>query len=425
MSAKAITITNLTASSSPAAAGSGPGRPAMMGASSGFRPQYKPQQQFPRRERLFDGLEPQQRVRPPGVSTLSVSASRLSTGGGTITTATTAARSSPLHSPSYSSASTSPTASEASSSSCCPKCGFDTPASSTASSPVSATSPTTCAGGRCSAVLADAKAQIGDLQTQVRRLTEKAFEDVEKRASYEEELGKLRRALRNSTAAAAVPASSSAASLVGSLWGGNGSNSNNNTLATKPSMQRSPTDPMADRLLVALSKEEHRRKDGDATLEELLVALTREQQLRAAAEARELDASREVEELSASLFEEANEMVATERRDKAALEGRVVGLEARNAELEGRVAELEQAGAELEGRAAGLAERNVLLESQSRELKVRDDETRQRLEARIEELEERNAMLHRRDEEKRNRLERLELAVERIERVKELLAEEI
>ena len=44
----------------------------MKGASSGFRPQYKPQQQFPRRESLFDGLEP--RARPPAVSSLSAAA---------------------------------------------------------------------------------------------------------------------------------------------------------------------------------------------------------------------------------------------------------------------------------------------------------------------------------------------------------------
>jgi chromosome segregation ATPase len=74
----------------------------------------------------------------------------------------------------------------------------------------------------------------------------------------------------------------------------------------------------------------------------LLSALSREQALRQEAEARMNDASREVEELSASLFEQANEMVATERRARAKLEARLGELERREADKRKRLDRLER-----------------------------------------------------------------------------------
>ena len=70
---------------------------------------------------------------------------------------------------------------------------------------------------------------------------------------------------------------------------------------------------------------------------DLLSALSREQALRAEAEGRLSETSREVEELSASLFEQANEMVATERRARARLEQRVGELERREADKRRRL----------------------------------------------------------------------------------------
>lgn len=82
--------------------------------------------------------------------------------------------------------------------------------------------------------------------------------------------------------------------------------------------------------------------------DDLLDALTREQQLRLAAEGKLNDTSREVEELSVTLFEQANEMVATERRARARLEERVGELERREGEKKRRLDRLESAVGRIE-----------------------------------------------------------------------------
>ena len=69
--------------------------------------------------------------------------------------------------------------------------------------------------------------------------------------------------------------------------------------------------------------------------------LTREQSLRQAAESRVSQTNEELEELSAQLFTEANEMVATERRARAKLEERVAVLERRDKEKRARLEVLE------------------------------------------------------------------------------------
>ncbi|OAQ64497.1 ribosomal protein L32 [Pochonia chlamydosporia 170] len=87
---------------------------------------------------------------------------------------------------------------------------------------------------------------------------------------------------------------------------------------------------------------------GAASTEDLIEALTREQTLRKEAEGRLSATSKEVEELSVSLFEQANEMVATERRARAKLEERVGELERRDGEKRMRLERLESAMARIE-----------------------------------------------------------------------------
>jgi hypothetical protein len=82
--------------------------------------------------------------------------------------------------------------------------------------------------------------------------------------------------------------------------------------------------------------------------DDLLEALGREQQLRVAAEGKLTDGSREIEELSVTLFEQANEMVATERRARARLEERVGELERREEEKKRRLERLESAMGRIE-----------------------------------------------------------------------------
>jgi chromosome segregation ATPase len=63
----------------------------------------------------------------------------------------------------------------------------------------------------------------------------------------------------------------------------------------------------------------------------LQAALAAETSRRIAAEKKYKDLETELEDLSATLFEQANEMVATERREKAKLEERLKILEERDA----------------------------------------------------------------------------------------------
>lgn len=84
------------------------------------------------------------------------------------------------------------------------------------------------------------------------------------------------------------------------------------------------------------------------TTEGLLEALNREQHLRKQAEGKLTATSLEVEELSATLFEQANEMVADERRARAKLEERVGELERRDKEKRRRLERLEIALARIE-----------------------------------------------------------------------------
>ncbi|KAL4871078.1 hypothetical protein BDV12DRAFT_164745 [Aspergillus spectabilis] len=76
---------------------------------------------------------------------------------------------------------------------------------------------------------------------------------------------------------------------------------------------------------------------------ELQNALNREQSLRKEAENQLSQASTELEELTAQLFSQANEMVAQERKARARLEERVAVLERRDVEKRNRLERLERA----------------------------------------------------------------------------------
>lgn len=81
---------------------------------------------------------------------------------------------------------------------------------------------------------------------------------------------------------------------------------------------------------------------------DLAAALSREQTLRQQAEGKLDEASGELEELSAQLFMQANEMVATERKARAKLEERVAVLESRDVEKRKRLERLEGSMARIE-----------------------------------------------------------------------------
>ncbi len=70
--------------------------------------------------------------------------------------------------------------------------------------------------------------------------------------------------------------------------------------------------------------------------------------MRQQAEGKLDEASGELEELSAQLFMQANEMVATERKARAKLEERVAVLESRDVEKRKRLERLENSMARIE-----------------------------------------------------------------------------
>ena len=76
--------------------------------------------------------------------------------------------------------------------------------------------------------------------------------------------------------------------------------------------------------------------------------MARETLLREAAEKSKKDTENELEDLSATLFEQANEMVSTERRAKAALEDQVTTLEQRDKDRTQRLDRIDEAMKRLE-----------------------------------------------------------------------------
>ncbi|EON69730.1 hypothetical protein W97_08992 [Coniosporium apollinis CBS 100218] len=85
----------------------------------------------------------------------------------------------------------------------------------------------------------------------------------------------------------------------------------------------------------------------------LMVALANERHLREQAEAKVTQMSVEIEDLSVNLFQQANEMVAEERKARAKLEERIEVLEERDRERTKRLDRLEEALTRI-GRVRGL-----------------------------------------------------------------------
>ncbi|KAK4127349.1 hypothetical protein N657DRAFT_206722 [Parathielavia appendiculata] len=276
------------------------------------------------------------------------------------------------------------------SASCCPKCGYG------AEMPPFEETQT---------ALLSAQKRIADLEAQVRLLNQKASAAVDRWADYEDELAKLRAQLE-SRPQTPSPQSSSAPSQP--------TQTQHVSLPTPPSSAAGPPTPSrasflttsaATRISALLSRKSppqppptlkptgignnrpptapspipslpssasypnlnHRPTtpppslptSAQLTTEDLLSALSREQALRLEAEGRLTETSREVEELSASLFEQANEMVAAERRARAKLEERVGELERRDGDKRRRLERLERAIGRIERVREVLAEEGL------------------------------------------------------------------
>ncbi|KAK1760829.1 putative ribosomal protein l32 protein [Echria macrotheca] len=256
---------------------------------------------------------------------------------------------------------------------CCPQCGFDIGLPPLADD--------------TQAALLDAQQQIADLQAQVRLLNEKASAAVDRWADYEDEVAKLRAELdasrRSSQQQSPTAASTTSSSYTAPTVSTPGPSGGSSVSSASPARSSFLSGGAASRLSALLSPRKstpnlkpqpsarpahplaippnHSPDNSTTNLlspspfspattppagqneQDLLEALTREQTLRIEAEGRLSATSREVEELSVSLFEQANEMVASERRARAQLEQRVEMLEKRDRDKKRRLERLESA----------------------------------------------------------------------------------
>ncbi|KAH0602592.1 uncharacterized protein H6S33_008673 [Morchella sextelata] len=193
------------------------------------------------------------------------------------------------------------------------------------------TKPTTCCPncGADAQEFADARRRIAELEAQVRLLSDKATSAVDKLADYEDEVRKR-----------SISSASSGRDTMGS---------NASPPLTRPTSSPSqmPVPPPAlNRISAFLSAATTRRgapPPSPPPEEAVNEPLEKERRLRLKAEERLDQVTEELEDLSATLFQQANEMVATERRERAKLEERIAVLEGREVKTKERLGLLERA----------------------------------------------------------------------------------
>ncbi|KAK5631027.1 hypothetical protein RRF57_006742 [Xylaria bambusicola] len=280
---------------------------------------------------------------------------------------------------------------------CCPNCGLSLP------------SPTPDAHK----ALLQAQRQIEDLQEQIRLLNQKATAAADRWADYEDELSRLRAASTstNSTTTTSTKNNStngtnnnrphtpdpSVSNSPRSSFLGAGASRISQLLSPRKSPSAAPSStppPTATSSNTTATPQQQQRGslpsvsspalplDSHAVeARDLMKALTRERRLRAAAEEKLEATSREVEDLSASLFEQANNMVATERRARAALEERLNELGQRDEEKKARIGRLEGAVMRIERvrrRGGGEEEEDEDGETIEEEAEAEEEETHMR-----------------------------------------------
>ncbi|KAG9243266.1 hypothetical protein BJ878DRAFT_127470 [Calycina marina] len=180
--------------------------------------------------------------------------------------------------------------------------------------------------------------QIQDLQAQMQLLTQKAQSAVDRSAGYEDEIQQLKahkEGERRDSAIGSIPFDerSSSPSRPTSNIGNRLSyflSARKSTANLKP---QSPTSPLPPPI---------------STQGELEEQLNIERGRRKKAESQLVDASGELEDLTVKLFEQANEMVASERKARAKLEERIAVLEKRDEEKRKRLERLDGAMARIE-----------------------------------------------------------------------------
>ncbi|KAK2807992.1 hypothetical protein FQN50_005074 [Emmonsiellopsis sp. PD_5] len=248
----------------------------------------------------------------------------------------------------------------------CPQCGFDLP-------------PTHHDGD------GDAQQRISELEAQVRYLNKRAAETAEKLADYEDEIRFLRSQAHSHATATATNTSTTDPTALPTTPTLSPSQPTASTSSSpsRPQQQQQQQQPTAtppqppsqpqSRLGIGTfaSLLPYRRNtstpppapppapsqppppQSPTPSLDIQSALSHEHSLRIAAESRLTQTTSELEELTAQLFSQANEMVAAERKARAKLEERVEVLERRDGEKRRRLERLESA-VERVGRVRGL-----------------------------------------------------------------------
>ncbi|GAM82449.1 hypothetical protein ANO11243_004290 [Dothideomycetidae sp. 11243] len=189
----------------------------------------------------------------------------------------------------------------------------------------------------------ESRSEIEKLKNEVRVLTEQSVDALNRLASYEEEIRKLR--VERSAAVAAAASASAATPSSG---------------ATPPPpadlQQQHNHNPSVDSAVSAgyglnrFASFRVGRKPSTTTMSnpsvdlgDLQSQLAKEQAARVEAERKSAQLNSELEDLSVNLFEQANQMVATERKARSKLEERIATLEKRDKDKSRRLDKIEGA----------------------------------------------------------------------------------
>ncbi|KAF2104775.1 hypothetical protein NA57DRAFT_51579 [Rhizodiscina lignyota] len=183
----------------------------------------------------------------------------------------------------------------------------------------------------------DAQRRIAELEAQVKILTDKATAAVDKLADYEDELRRLK-SKQSARGSINNLVTSSDTNLLGSV----GQDADGAQEPSRPPTQSRFSSLLGSRKASPANGNSSSRPTSVREVE-LQEALQRELEARQQAETKVTQMSGELEELSAQLFQQANEMVATERKARAKLEERVEVLEKRDGDKRKRLERLESA----------------------------------------------------------------------------------
>jgi len=183
----------------------------------------------------------------------------------------------------------------------------------------------------------DSQSRLDNLEHEVIVLTEQSIAAANKLASYEEEIATLRQQ-RSAAQAEAQHAKSASVELANGSGAALGTGPGPGTLTRFASFRYGVRKPSPSPGVVAPSSD----------VSDLQERLARETAKRQEAEKKTEEVHAELEDLSAQLFEQANEMVATERRARSKLEERVRILEERDKDKSRRLEMIEGAVQRLE-----------------------------------------------------------------------------